>query len=291
VSLLAYTDFLTRMGHRVVTVDTTTWFDVAPRVFMPLPFDREINPQSFDWQALFAQGCTAARCLVAPPYGRPSYVLAIEGREYGLHSLESKARNQTRRGLEACEVRPVSFAELGTHGIALQRDTLLRQRRRVRSDLRAYWSRYFEHAAHTEGALAWGAFHEKQLAAYLLAFQVEDTAHVVIVRSAAALLRYYPNNALLFTFLRHVLGSGAARRVSIGFEPFQTNLASLDRFKEGLGFRRFAVCQYVRLAPPLPALLRRPLLAGSIACLRLLSRNETASKVAGLLECYATQKT
>ena len=291
MSVLSYTGFLTRMGHRVVAVGTTTWFDVAPRVFMPMPFDRQIDPQTFDWPALFAAGCTAARCLVWPPYGRPSYLLGIENRDYGLHSLESKARNQTRRGLEACEVRPVSFAELGAHGIALQRDTLRRQGRRVRFDLQTYWSRYFEHAAQTEGALAWGAFHERALAAYLVAFQVEDTAHVVIVRSAAALLRYYPNNALLFTFLRHMLGTGLVRRVSIGFEPFQTNLASLDRFKEGLGFQRFTVHQYVRLAPPLPALLRRPLLAGSIACLRLLSRNETASKVAGLLECYANQRT
>ena len=291
MSLLGYTRFLSRMGHRVVSVGATTWFDAAPRVFMPLPFDREIEPLSFDWQALFAQGCTAARCLVPPAYGRPSYVLAAEDRDYGLHSLESKARNQTRRGLEACDVRPVQFSELGSHGIALQRDTLKRQGRRIPHDLRAYWSRYFENAAQTEGALAWGAFRGKDLAAYLIAFQVEDTAHVVILRSAVALLRYYPNNALLFAFLRHMLGSGAARRVSIGFEPFQTNLASLDRFKEGLGFRRYPVCQYVRLAPPLPTLLRRPLLAGSIACLRLLSRNETASKVAGLLECYATQKT
>ena len=78
VSLLGYTDFLTRMGRRVVAVDAATWFDVAPRVFMPVPFDREINPRSLDWPALFAQGCTAARCSVAPPYGGPSYVLAIE---------------------------------------------------------------------------------------------------------------------------------------------------------------------------------------------------------------------
>ena len=286
-----YTEFLTRIGHRVVAVGGSSWFDTAPRVFMPVPFDREIDPQTFDWQALFEQGCTAARCLVPPPYGKPSYLLAVEDPKYDLQNLESKARNQTRRGLEACEVRPVDFEELGPQGVALQRDTLTRQGRRIRPDLDAYWERYFAQAALTDGALAWAAYHERQLAAYLIAFRVEETAHVVIVRSAAALLRHYPNNALLFTFLRHMLRSGAVRRVSIGFEPFQTNLASLDRFKEGLGFQRFPVQQYVRLAPPLPSLLPRPLLAGSIACLRLLSRNETASKVAGLLECYASQKT
>jgi hypothetical protein len=119
---------------------------------------------------------------------------------------------------------------------------------------------------------------------------VANTANIVIVRSAAEQLRYYPNNALLFTFIQRVLRDGGVRRVSIGFEPLQGNLNSLDRFKEGLGFRRLPVQQYVRLAPPLPTLLRKPLLAGSIACLRLLSRSEVANKMAGLLECYANQK-
>jgi hypothetical protein len=291
VSIDGYTQFLTSMGHRVVLVAGITWFDAAPRVFMPVPFDREIDPQTFDWKALFAHGCTAARCLVPPPFGKPSYVLVVEDPAYDLRNLDSKARNQTRRGLEACVVRNVNFAELATQGVALQRDTLTRQGRRIPRDLDRYWSRYFLHAAQAEGAMAWAAFRDDTLAAYLIAFQVSDTAHIVIVRSAAAQLRHYPNNALLFTFIQHMLRSGAVRRVSIGFEPLQTDVGSLDRFKEGLGFRRLPVHQYVRLAPPLPTLLREPLLTGSIACLRMLPRSETANKVAGLLQWYANQRT
>jgi len=291
VSIAGYTQFLADMGHRVVQVAGTTWFDPAPRVFMPVPFDREIDPQTFDWKGLFARGCIAARCLVAPPFGKPSYILAIEDAAYDLQNLHPKARNQTRRGLEACVVRSVSFAELATDGVALQRDTLTRQGRHIPRNLDEYWSRYFTHAVKADGAMAWGAFRDDTLAAYLIAFQIADTAHIVILRSAAAQLRHYPNNALLFAFIQHMLRSGAVRRVSIGFEPFQTSVESLDRFKEGLGFRRLAVHQYVRLAPPLPTLLRKPLLTGSIACLRMLARSETANKMAGLLQCYANQRT
>jgi hypothetical protein len=290
VSIAGYTRFLTNMGHRVLQVSGVTWFDVAPRVFMPIPFDCEVSPQTFDWKALFAHRCVAARCLVPAPFGKPSYILVVEDPTYDLKNLDSKARNQTRRGLEACAVRQLSFAELASRGVALQRDTLLRQRRHIRRDLDRYWARYFENAAQTEGAVAWGAFHEETLAAYLIAFEVADIVNVVIVRSAADKLRHYPNNALLFSFIKHMLCDVGVRRVSIGFEPLQSNLSSLDRFKEGLGFHRLPVQQYVRLAPPLPALLRQPLLGGSIACLRLLSRSEVANKMAGLLECYANQK-
>jgi hypothetical protein len=291
MSIAGYLQFLKSMGHRVVQVAGTTWFDAAPRVFMPVPFDHEIDPQIFDWKALFAHGCTAARCLVPPPFGKPSYLLVVEDAAYDLPNLDSKARNQTRRGLEACLVRNVNFAELATQGVALQRDTLIRQGRRIRQDLEQYWLRYFTHAAQADGAIAWGAFREDRLAAYLIAFKVADTAHIVIVRSAAAQLRHYPNNALLFTFIQHMLHSGGVRRVSIGFEPLQANVGSLDRFKEGLGFQHLPVQQYVRLAPPLSTLLRKPLLTGSIACLRMLSRSETANKVAGLLQWYADQRT
>jgi len=291
VSVAGYTRFLTSMGHRVVNVDGTTWFDPAPRVFMPVPFDCEINPQTFDWRMLFSRGCTAARCLVPPPFGRPSYLLTIEDTAYGLQHLDSKARNQTRRGLEACVVRRVSFAELAGQGVSLQRDTLTRQGRHIPRNLDRYWASYFANAAQAEGAIAWAAFRDSALAAYLIAFQLSDTAHIVIVRSAEALLRYYPNNALLFSFSQHMLGGGGVRRVSIGFEPLQSGVSSLDRFKEGLGFRRVPVQQYVRLKPPLPSLLRRPLLTGSIACLRRLPHSETANKVAGLLQLYANQRT
>jgi hypothetical protein len=85
-----------------------------------------------------------------------------------------------------------------------------------------------------------------------------------------------------------MLRDGRVRRVSIGFDPLQV---SLDRFKEGLSLRRLLVQQYVRLAPPLPTLLRRPQLAGSIACPRLLPHCGVATKMAGLLQCYANQKT
>lgn len=289
MSIEGYAEFLVRMGHRIARIGSTTWFNPSPRLFSPLPFQAEIDPSAMDWDALFRQGCIAARCCVPSPWGRASYRLVIDDPTYGLAHLASKSRNQTKRGLDSCTVREIPFDELATHGISLERDTLIRQNRRVPGTLEEYWRRYFAHAAQTAGAVAWGAFHQDSLAAYLVAFEMTESLHILIVRSATAHLRFYPNNALLFQFVSENLRKGRAREISIGLESIQAGLGSLDHFKEGMGFRRLPTRQYVNLGPLLRLALRGPVLRASAACIGLASRSEFARKTAGLLRWYYDQ--
>lgn len=277
------------MGHQILRIGGTTWFNPSPRLFSPLPFQEEIDPSKMDWGALFRQGCLAARCCAPSPWGRPSYRLAIDDPTYDLARLASKSRNQTKRGLESCTVREITFHELATHGISLERDTLIRQNRRVPTTLEGYWRRYFALAAETEGAIAWGAFYQDSLAAFLIAFEMMEIVHILIVRSATAHLRFYPNNALLFQFTSEILRKGRAREVSIGVESIQKGLGTLDHFKEGLGFKKVPTRQYVTLAPFLRAALRGPVLRASAACFDLAARSEFARKTAGLLRWYRDQ--
>lgn len=277
------------MGHRIVRIGGTSWFNPGPRLFSPLPFQAEIDPSAMDWSTLFEQGCLAARCCVPSPWGRPSYRLTIDDPDYGFSHLASKARNQTRRGVESCTVREITFDELATHGISLERDTLMRQNRRIPATLDQYWRRYFANAAQAEGAVAWAAFHQACLAAYLVAFEMMGTLHVLIVRSATAYLAFYPNNALLFQFVGEALRKGRAKEVSIGLESIQSGLGSLDHFKEGLGFKKLPTRQYVTLAPLLRMALPGPVLRASAACLDLATKSETARKAAGLLRWYNDQ--
>lgn len=289
MSIEGYADFLVRMGHRIVRIGSTTWFDTNPRIFSPLPFHAEVDPSAMDWGALFRQNCLAARCCVPTPWGRPSYRLMVDDPTYDFAHLASKARNQTRRGLESCTVREITFDELSTHGTSLERDTLIRQNRRIPGSLEQYWRRYFAHAAKAQGAIAWGAFHQNSLAAYLIAFEMTETVHILIVRSATAHLRFYPNNALLFRFVSETLRTGRAREISIGLESIQTGLGPLDHFKEGLGFRKLPTRQYVTLAPLLRMALRGPVLRASAACLDLATESQLARKAAGLLRWYDNQ--
>lgn len=289
MSIEGYAKFLVRMGHRIVRIGSTTWFNPNPRLFSPLPFQAEIDPAAMDWDSLFRQGCLAARCCVPPPWGRPSYRLVIDDPTYGFSHLASKSRNQTKRGLESCTVRELTFDELAIHGVSLQRDTLIRQNRRIPGTLEGYWRRYFAHAGQAEGAIAWGAFRQDSLAAYLVAFQMMETVHILIVRSATAHLRFYPNNALLFQFVNETLRKGRAREISIGLESIQSGLGTLDHFKEGLGFRKLSTRQYVTLAPLLRVALPRPVLRASAASIGLFTHSELARKTAGLLRWYHDQ--
>ncbi len=275
--------FLRSMGHRVFELSGVTWFDSQPRVLTPVSIHRQVDPQAIDWTELFATGAFAVRCATPRPWGRESFRLIIDDPNYDLSSQSGKARNQTRRGLENLAVRAASRTELLTQGPALLRDTLARQRRSVPRDFDRYWSRYFQNALASPSAHCWGAFREGSLAAFLIAFLQEDVAHILILRSATAQLRYYPNNALLYGFSSHMLRNGVCREVSIGFESLQSSLRSLDHFKEGLGFRRVAVNQYVRLAPLFDRILRGKIADMVVGGLDLFPRSERARKMAGLL--------
>ncbi|MGB9430437.1 MAG: GNAT family N-acetyltransferase [Gammaproteobacteria bacterium] len=207
-----------------------------------------------------------------------------------MHCLSGKARNQTRRGLEQCVVREVTFAELAQQGLRLNRETLVRQKRRISADFDEHWRRYFTAAEEAEGACAWGAFAGERLAAYLIAFEMESVAHVLIVRSSTEHLKIYPNNVLLYGFLQHALGKGGYREVSIGLESIRKDLTSLDHFKRGMGFSEVEIGQRVELAPALARMLPSPILSVLLGIAPVWQHGENLDKLAGLLQWYREQQ-
>lgn len=284
MSSAGYAQFLRCMGHRVHQAAGVWWFDVYPRTYMPFPFQALVAPDAVRAEGLLRRrGWLALRYPCAVERGRPSYRLVCRACDYGLASLGSKARNQTRRALERCECRALDFAELAASGPELNRDTLVRQGRKIGADFDAHWQRYYRCAGEAEGADAWGCFAEGRLAAYLVAFRMEASSHVLIVRSHSELLRHYPNNALLYTYLRRCFDDGL-EEVSIGFEPLQDEMESLDHFKLGMGFEQLPVGQRIEFAPWLA-----PLLPAAGALARLLPRGEARAKLAGMLRWHREQ--
>lgn len=277
------------MGHQVRQAGGAYWFNAHPHIYMSFPFDREINPSGVDWQAVLGQDGWAARFPCDLAIGRPSYRIVADQPGYGMGSLSGKARNQTRRGLEQCEVRPVLFDELSQHGLVLNRETLLRQNRRAGSDFDRYWTRYYANAARSEGAEAWGAFISGELAAYLIAFRMNEVAHVLIVRSSSRFLKQYPNNALIFGYLDHALNKDGLREVSIGLESIQEGMDTLDHFKVGMGFRKRPTGQRIVLRPVLGKMLSGAGLKTARWLLRDGWNNERIAKLAGLVRWYEEQ--
>jgi len=284
-----YANFLTAIGHTVRHLDGVYWFNTQPHVYMSFPFDAHVSPSSIDVQAILQGDGWIIRHPCDLEVGRPSYRIVIDSPKYGMESLSGKARNQTRRGLEQCDVGPISFDELKRYGLKLNRDTMVRQGRTIASSFDRYWINYYSCASVADGAEAWAAFAEGGLAAYLIAFVMEDVSHILIVRSSYSLLKSYPNNALIYGYVQDTLGNGRVREVSIGLESIQEGMDSLDHFKLGMGFRLKPVGQRVHFAPSIDKVLR----AGGLKAMRWLlglgMGGERSSKLAGLLRWYSEQ--
>jgi len=290
MSAEGYAKFLKDMGHSVREAAGVYWFNAHTGVYMSFPFQTEVTLSASDLKTVLGSDGWVARFPCPESQGRQSFRIIMDDPNYDLGNLNSKTRNQTRRGMEGCKSRPLEFSELEAVGIALNKDTLQRQQRRIPSGFEDYWLRYYRTASHTEGALAWGSFVGGELAAYLIAFIMGDCAHILIMRSSAAHLKHYPNNALLFNFMKSVLNSGRVREVSIGLEAIQSEMDSLDHFKIGMGFKKQPIGQQIFLRPILTKILKGPVLPVLSWVVGLKKNDERFTKLAGLLDWYATQK-
>lgn len=283
MSTEGYAAFLEQMGHRVRNVGGRYWFDTNPRVYGTFPFDDELQPGHVDVSAVLGRDGLALRYVCPSEMGRQSYVLAVDDKHYDLPMLSAKARNQTRRGLEQCRVEQIEFAALEREGLSLNRDTLLRQGRAEPAGFETYWQRYYAAASTTMGAEAWGAFAGNDLAAYLIAFNTSGCCNILIVRSCREHLKAYPNNALLFGYAFAALRRPDVRRVSIGLEPIQQDMDTLDHFKLGLGFEKKACGQRVDVANWLRPFSKGPMLSVAQRLTGILKRDERVDKLNGLL--------
>jgi len=257
VSTQHFADFLLRMGHTVRESNGLFWCNIHRGVYSSFPFHCDVDAREVDVSSILGRDGLVARFGCPVEQGVESFRIICDDPNYDFPTLRSRTRTQVRRGLEACRVEQVDFGLLRKHAITLNADTLIRQGRKVPSDLESYWTRYYENAARTEGAETWAAFVGDQMAAYLISFTLEDVASMLILRSSLKFLDAYPNNALVFRYLHERMRSGEIRQVCYGYESIQADLESLDQFKTGMGFRKIPAGQRVELAGWVKPLVNR----------------------------------
>lgn len=284
-----FADFLSRIGHTVRQSGGLYWFNSQRGVYSSFPFDRSIDATKVVLPEILGRDGLIARFGCPTGQGVESFRVLCSRKDYDFPALRSRTRTQVRRGLEACHVERVEFETLRDQAIPLNADTLIRQGRKVPGNLAAWWTRYYEEAAKTEGAEAWASFVGGDLAAYLISFTMGDVANLVIVRSALKHLESFPNNALLFRFLSERLRSDDISQVCYGYESIQSDLQSLDQFKTGMGFEKVPASQRVEITGWLRPLLNRftcPIAAG---ILKAVGDAENAAKLQGILAWHQSQ--
>ena len=97
-----------------------------------------------------------------------------------------------------------------------------------------------------------------RLAAFLIAVTVGDCVYLPVLKSASAHLSEYPNNAVVYTLTRDALDRPGVKEVSWGLESLLPSLAGLERFKDGMGFRRRPIGQRIEMTRWLDTAVRGP---------------------------------
>lgn len=280
MSVLAMADFLERLGHRVVQTESSYWYDVHRHFYLNFPHHRLVNPNANELSQLF-KGFYAGVRYFGPPAvpGRPSYAIICRDRQYSLDLLSPNTRSKVRRGLKHCKVERLEPKFVRERGKEANEDTL--QRIGIRDPYP--WESYWRAVEESDCVEVWGAQMGKDLVAYLVAVLVEGCCEILIARSLAGFLKFYPNNALLFTVVHDMLSRAEIDQVFFGVESLE-DLSSIDQFKESMGFVKSPIRQRVVLHPLLRPALLSPLVVRAISGLaNLQPQNEFWRKLNGIM--------
>lgn len=248
--------FWRRQGYRVLETSQCHWYNAKPLLFMSIPYHRLITPGPGELAEVLLRGPAAALRFEGPETGvvGTGGVFVCGDRNYDVSTLHRKARNQTRRGLESCQVERVDFGYLAEHARELNVETLARQRRDPGAARDSLWRRYCAAAAEESDFEAWAAFVEGRLAAFMVAALVEDHFSILHQSSATAYLPHYPNNALVFSVTRLQLSRAEVGCVSYGLKSLD-DTSGVDHFKLAMGFRLLPARETIVLNPLLKVAL------------------------------------
>lgn len=267
-------NFYEFQGHRVLKTSFGCWVNLQPFSFLCLPFHRLVAPRPADLQKAFWLGPALLLRYQAADgeVGRAGGIFLCSKKDYDLNSLDSKARNQTRRGLEKCRVERIEFQALAEAGLLLLVGTYQRQGRNVPSSVETKWNRLCSAGAHTPGLEAWGSFIENRLAAFLIGSYVEDSFYILHQGSDSALLGDYPNNALLFKVTQIKLADPAVNSINYGLKSLDPT-PGLNKFKVQMGYEMIPRQEVIVIHP----LLRAVLTLGGTSLIRMLAHRYPGS--------------
>jgi len=285
-----YAKFLRAMGHRVIKTESAWWYDAMPHVYRGFPFHRPLNPTAGEIADVLSTGALAVRYTCPLDKGCPTYITACTDKNYGLKTLIKSARRKTRRGLEACTVRQLTFDDLRAPEVMeMNRDTLERQGATVSTDLVEFWDRFYSAAKESATMEVWGAFVGDEIAAYQIACRIEDCMEDIILKSRTKHLEARPNNALVYTPMQNALSRPEISIVIQGWEPTTNEPPGQEDFKHSMGCEKVPIGQRIELNRLAAYFLRGKILDSVQRFIQFLPERDLFTKVSRTLDWYAQQ--
>jgi hypothetical protein len=185
--------------------------------------------------------------------------MVLEGedlREFSLDRLPAKKRNQVRKGLKLCEIRPLTdlepWLEEARSICASHAERLADSRAAFHAtpaffrDHAETWRQQMRRDFAAPGRSWWGAFAEDRLIGYIATLAVDSVRVLHKLKLHSDGLARNPSDALYFVALEHASHDPACHRVFNS--PPQPKRPELDRFKE----------QFLFKPRPIPFYISRP---------------------------------
>ncbi|HDR7514042.1 GNAT family N-acetyltransferase [Bacillus mobilis] len=247
-----YIRFLRESGEKITEIEGDYYLELRKNFYESIPPHRVVKSNKKPRNSIGVRYTTDQGNVV-----NNEFICDVDS--YNLNTLHSKARNQTRRGLENCEVREITIEDVRERGLEINRSVLGRQGRMGPEKLSSLegWNEYLEIIKKYDDIQVFGAFVEGKLCAYTLVIKLENYAYLYHPMSDSAYLKYYPMNALIYTVTQNYLDSHPNGFISYGLESLK-GLKSLNTFKERMGYRRREIKRNVNLNPLINVALKMP---------------------------------
>lgn len=229
--------FYLMKGNRVVETTSGYWCELHSFCFQNIPYHQAIDPQQRELRKLFFNKLAILIRFNSTSNEDtfPGYIWVCDKKDYNFANLETKTRNQTRRGLERNLVKEIDFDLIIKNGWNLIQSTAQRQKRQADFAIPQEWVRYCKAAAANPDFEAWGTFVQEQLVSFLVGAKIDDYYWILQQFSDSVYLKNYPNNALLYTVTKSKIGDPSINKVSYGLDSVE-DTSGLRKFKQGMGF-------------------------------------------------------
>jgi hypothetical protein len=275
-----------RQGHKVIHTESSYWYEAGPYVFQAFPYNWLITPSKNELNDLIIKNRIAAIRYSTPiesEIGKISYHIGKKN-PYSLEMIHNKSRKSILNGLSQCNIEEIPLAQLAQEGWALQKNTLIRQKRND-SMSKKEWENICLAAEGIPGFQAWGAFVNGELAASLLTSFIDDTGYFLYSLSQQKYLDLHVNHALFYMVTCQFLKMERIKSIFVTVESLNAP-KSVDDFKIRIGLDPIAVRQRVVFHPILKPFVNKFSHRFIVYLLKLVSAKHVLSKAEGMIRFY-----
>jgi hypothetical protein len=247
----AYAEFCRLIGYKVLETPQGIWIGPSHGFFNRMPLYETAPPTEQEMKYLFKQHRILGVNYAAEPgwKGQGSHNYFVRDRNYSLRTLDKKGRWSVQKGLDNCQVRPMSFEELQRLGMPLNLGSLSRQGRSDRMfTSEDQWRRLCRAGERLDQVEAWGSFVGDELGAYLISIRLGSVVSLLYSNASTSLLTSHPSPALFFSVIQTMMKTPGVEAVYNG-PRWLTDGEGLDRFKQRLGFVPEPIVFVLQLRP------------------------------------------